>query len=145
MVCFSAPGAAPVVAGTSCRRLALAPEGGFAGGVSGLELGELVLRVRSRHSSRRRTAESAPICPAGHNSRHSTAGDHPGHSCNRSAAGHIGHTDHRSPGIGVAVLVADVPGRSTAVVVAVAGGCRSAVVGTPWRRCRMINHRCVQF
>jgi hypothetical protein len=139
MACFSGPGAALVVAGTSRRRLALAPEDSFAAELSDLELGGLVLRVHSHRSSRRRTAESAPTCPAGHNSRRSTAGDHPGHSRNRSAAGRIGHTGHRSPGTVAAVLAADVLGRSIAAAVAVAGGCCIAVVGTPWRRCRLFS------
>jgi len=139
-----APVAALGVAGTSCRRPALAHVGGVAvAGVVVLVVVVVVVvvvvaaRIRScRHS--RRTAVPAPICPAGHSSHHSTRRSCPGHGRSRSTAGRIaGHTGCRTRRVAdtaAAVVVAGVPGHSAAAVAAAAGTGRSAVAGMPWRR-----------
>jgi hypothetical protein len=118
--------AAPVFAGTSCRRLALAHIVVAVVGVFGLGLAVVVVVVVVARTHR--TAAPAPICPAGHNTHHSTGRSCPGHGRSRNIAG---HTADRSPrAVVAAVPVASVLGRSIAAA-AVADGGRIVAAGTP--------------
>jgi hypothetical protein len=136
MACSLGLAVAPVAglasAGMSCRRLALAHTVAAVVGVFGFELA-LVVVVAARNRSCRcthRTAASAPICPAGHNTRHSTGRNCPGHGRSRNIAGHtVGHGRH------VVVVVAAAPVASvlgcSIAAVAVADSGRTVAADTP--------------
>lgn len=122
-----APVVALVFAGTSGRRPALAHIAVAVVEVFGLGLAVVVAVAARTHSCRytHRTVAPPPICLAGHNTRHSTGRNCPGHSRSRNVAGHIGCRSPRA--VLAAVPVASVLGRNIAAV-AVAD---RVVAGTP--------------
>jgi hypothetical protein len=128
-----APVAALAFAGTSCRRLDLAHTVVAVVGVVGLELVVVVVVVAAAAHNRsccrnHRTAAPAPICPAGHNTHHSTGRSCPGHGRSRNIAGHI--VGHSPDAVAAAVPVARVLDRSVAAV-AVADSGRIVAADTP--------------